>query len=258
MRIPIKNSNVALFSGAGDLPPLVHAGLVRNGARVCLYSIAGTELPWAEPNSVQSITLDSFRERFDELGKSGVQNVVFAGQVERPQETPAVDGRDRRSHPFEIDDGDDAVLTSAVKLVESWGFNVIGPHEILPELVPESGVLTRAQPSELDRKDVARAERIVQAVGAVDVGQAAVVANMICIAVETIAGTDAMLSSAGEVLDRMRPGRDACAGVMYKAPKPDQELRGRHAGNRTRHHINGSFGQHSRHRNRGWRRDDRR
>ena len=226
MRTPVRNRNVALFSGAGELPRLVHNGLVRCGARVCLFSFSGSDLTWVEQKSVEAVSLHNFREKFDQLAKNGIKHVVFAGNVKRPAGTETID--DHGCHPafpFDIADGDDAVLRSAVRLVESWGFNVIGPHEILPELIAESGVLTHTQPSEQDRRDVARAEKIVQALGAVDVGQAVVVANMICIAVETIAGTDAMLSSAASTLKRYRPASSTAVGVMFKAPKTGQELR---------------------------------
>ena len=78
-------------------------------------------------------------------------------------------------------------------------------------------------PSEADRPDAARAAEIVAALGSVDVGQAAVVARGVCLGVEAVAGTDALLASVAALPAALRaPGR---AGLLMKAPKPGQDRR---------------------------------
>jgi DUF1009 family protein len=54
--------------------------------------------------------------------------------------------------------------------------------------------------------------------GAVDIGQSCVVAAGQALAVEALFGTDWMLDSL-----RLRP--DGAGGVLFKAPKPDQDRR---------------------------------
>ena len=96
------------------------------------------------------------------------------------------------------------------------------PHEILPDLVAPVGVLGKVRPSGRDRADVERAVAIVAALGVADVGQAAVVGRGICLGLESIQGTDALLDFVARTGKGYRP---AGAGVLYKAPKPGQDLR---------------------------------
>jgi hypothetical protein len=57
--------------------------------------------------------------------------------------------------------------------------------------------------------------------GAVDVGQGCVVAGGLCLAVETLPGTDAMLGFVAQIPQGLRPAK----GLFYKAPKPTQDRR---------------------------------
>ena len=95
----------------------------------------------------------------------------------------------------------------------------------MPELLVREGAETSVQPKESDLRDAGRAAAIVAALGRVDVGQAAVVVRGICVAVEAATGTDRMLSSVGLALAELFPGRTERAGLLYKAPKPGQDMR---------------------------------
>ena len=71
--------------------------------------------------------------------------------------------------------------------------------------------------------DAARAALIAQALGAVDVGQACVVANGLCLGVETLSGTDALLANVATVPAALRP--HSTGGLLFKAAKPGQDRR---------------------------------
>jgi DUF1009 family protein len=96
---------------------------------------------------------------------------------------------------------------------------------VLADLLVPAGVLTRAAPCRADREDAERAAAIVAALGGADVGQAAVVAQGICLGVESIQGTDALLAFVARTADGYRPDPDGARGVLYKAPKPGQDWR---------------------------------
>jgi UDP-2,3-diacylglucosamine hydrolase len=59
----------------------------------------------------------------------------------------------------------------------------------------------------------------------VDVGQGAVVAQGLCLAVEALPGTDAMLAAVADLPGGLRPDPAQGRGLFYKAPKPGQDLR---------------------------------
>jgi DUF1009 family protein len=65
----------------------------------------------------------------------------------------------------------------------------------------------------------------LQASGAFDIGQAAVVAGKRILAVEAAEGTDQMLARVAELRANGRIDIAAGAGVLVKAPKPGQDQR---------------------------------
>lgn len=157
----------------------------------------------------------------DHLVDEGITRVVFAGAVARPELDPeAFDARTAQMVPrllAAMQSGDDAALREVIAIFEEWDLAVTGPETLLPDLVPCAGILT-GTPDDTDRRDAARAAEIVRAVGTVDVGQGAVVAGGLCLAVETLPGTDAMLAW-------VRETRAGAGGLLYKAPKPGQDRR---------------------------------
>ncbi len=115
--------------------------------------------------------------------------------------------------------GDDGLLAAVVRVLGEEGFNVLGAHEILTEAVGPRGVLGRHAPDAAALQDIRRGKSVVQALGAVDVGQGCVVQQGIVLALEAIEGTDAMLARAA-TLARPGPG-----GVLVKLVKPGQDRR---------------------------------
>ena len=87
-----------------------------------------------------------------------------------------------------------------------------------------AGKLGAKEPSADDHTDIEAGFRVVEALGRLDVGQAAVVVKGYVLAVEAAEGTDEMLARCAE-LRRAGQGRLERAGVLVKAPKPGQEER---------------------------------
>lgn len=155
-----------------------------------------------------------------------VTRVVFAGAVQRPRLDPSLfDPQTAQIVPrllAAMQAGDDATLREVIALFEEAGFAVVGVQDIAPDLVPMAGLLT-GTPTDADTRDATRAAAIVAALGAVDVGQGAVVAQGLCLAVESLPGTDAMLEWVAQTAQRPNP--TGAKGVFYKAPKPGQDRR---------------------------------
>jgi UDP-2,3-diacylglucosamine hydrolase len=160
------------------------------------------------------------------LEDQGIARVVFAGAVRRPRLDPAMfDPETAALVPrlmAAMQGGDDATLRAVMGIFEEAGFTVAGVGDVAPGLVPGAGVIA-GQVSAADERDAERAALIVAALGAVDVGQGAVVQHGLCIAVEALPGTDAMLASVAALPDGLRPGGPG--GVFFKAPKPGQDRR---------------------------------
>ncbi len=161
------------------------------------------------------------------LQDAGVTEVVFAGAVHRPAalDPALIDPATADLLPrlmAAMGQGDDATLREVVALFEEQGLTVRGVDEVAPSLVPGEGLLC-GQVTAADERDAARAAGIVAALGAADVGQGAVVQGGLCLAVEALPGTDAMLAGLMAIPPGLRPS--PCGGLLYKAPKPGQDRR---------------------------------
>jgi UDP-2,3-diacylglucosamine hydrolase len=161
------------------------------------------------------------------LERDGITQVIFAGAVTRPRLDPALlDEATASLLPRLMQAmaaGDDATLRVVIELFEEFGFTIVGVEEVAPALLPGASVLAGVV-GPTDAADATRAATIVAALGSVDVGQGAVVAQGLCLGVEALPGTDVLLMQIGEV-GALRPDPTRGKGVFYKAAKPGQDRR---------------------------------
>jgi DUF1009 family protein len=118
--------------------------------------------------------------------------------------------------------GDDATLREVLEIFEEFDLKILSATDLAPNLTPAAGLIA-GQTTIADETDATRAAAIVNALGAVDVGQGAVVQAGLCLGLETITGTDAMLAQIALIPHNLRP--KTTKGLFYKAPKPNQDLR---------------------------------
>jgi DUF1009 family protein len=212
----------AIIAGQGRLPAALAAGMSEPPLVAALDGFAP-----------EGLTVD-LRFRVERLvpflralERDGVRQVIFAGAVTRPRLHPALlDEATASLLPrlmAAMAQGDDATLRVVIELFEEFGFSVVGVEQVAPALLPAAGVLAGSV-SPRDEADAARAAAIVAALGAVDVGQGAVVAQGLCLGVEALPGTDALLAQVAGI-GALRPDPARGKGVFYKAAKPDQDRR---------------------------------
>ena len=120
--------------------------------------------------------------------------------------------------------GDDAVLRMVISLIEAQGCEVLGAHEILPELLATVGPLGEVSPDADDERDIEKAAEAAEALGRLDVGQGAVAVGGRIVALEGVEGTDAMLARIQGLRAEGRISRRR-KGVLVKLCKPQQDLR---------------------------------
>lgn len=212
-------TKLALIAGAGGLPAALVAALAE---RPLICALDGFAPAGLTPD--QSFRVERLAVFLRWLEDQGVSEVCFAGAVQRPRLDPALfDPATATLVPrllAAMGQGDDATLREVLAIFAEHGFALKCVTDIAPHLVPGAGVYAGAV-SPQDEKDAARAEAIVAALGAVDVGQGCVVAGGLCLAVETLPGTDAMLGFVAQIPAALRPAK----GLFYKSPKPGQDRR---------------------------------
>ena len=164
------------------------------------------------------------------LKAEGIANVVLAGGVRhRPEFRHALRPGNgnlvalyRFLRAFRL--GDDGLLRAVIATIESYGFRVVGAHEIVPDIVtPEPSTLTRKQPDQDSIANMQAARRAAAAIGALDIGQGAVAVGGRVVALEGVEGTDAMLQRVAEL--RLAKRIHSTGGVLVKCAKPQQEVR---------------------------------
>ncbi len=218
---------IAIIAGRGALPGLVADTLRARGTGCTVVAIAG----FAPEGVAADATLQIERlvPFLQDLVARGIHRVLFAGALQRPRLDPslfdpATAAEVPRLLPL-LQAGDDALLRGVIGLFEDSGIRVLGLADVAPELIPGAGVLGRHQPDTGARADAERAAAIVGALGALDIGQGAVVAGGLCLALESLPGTDAMLEFVVRSGGVQKLAGRAPRGVLYKAPKPDQDRR---------------------------------
>lgn len=219
---------LGIIAGTGVLPRLVAENCDIQGQSHIVVQFEGIELNWLEGHSSMSAAFEKPGKLFKALEKAGVATVTMGGAMGRPRLNPLrFDATGLRLAPVVMNamkSGDNSTLGIVAALFEAEGFKVIGVHEAMPALLASEGILTDAQPSDEDRKDADRAAEIVSALGGVDVGQGAVVAQGLCLGLESIQGTDAMLRFVTANPARL-PDKKGSKGVLLKRPKPGQDMR---------------------------------
>jgi len=157
-----------------------------------------------------------------QLADEGIARVVFAGAVTRPVLDPSLfDPQTAQAVPdllAALRQGDDATLRAVIGLFEAAGLAVVGVADIAPGLLAPAGQLGALGPGPQDPADAARGLAILEALAPVDVGQGCVVAGGLCLGVEVIYGTDALLAD-------VRARRTGRGGVFVKRAKTGQDLR---------------------------------
>ncbi|MFN4172669.1 MAG: LpxI family protein, partial [Pseudorhodobacter sp.] len=216
-------TDTAIIAGAGLLPARLAAEMA---SPPLVAALDGFDPAGIAPDL--RFRVERLLPFLDHLRAQGIARVCFAGAVQRPRLDPSLfDAQTARIVPrllAAMQQGDDATLREVVALFEEAGLVVVGVEEIAPALVPQAGVIC-GTPGPRDEADAERAAAIVAALGAVDVGQGAVVQQGLCLAAEALPGTDAMLRAVAQIPQTLRPDPGRGRGLVYKAPKPGQDRR---------------------------------
>ena len=222
--------NTGIVSGSGALPFAVADSLLAKGRTPVIIGVKGF---------CDEERITHYRHHWVALGQLGrltrllraerCHDVMFIGGLVRPalseirfdfgalKVTPRIIAAFRG--------GDNHLLTGVGKIVEMHGFRMVGVRDVAPDLLVPEGALTRTEPDEEAKADIAKGLELLRAISPFDVGQAAIVIDGNVVAVEDIEGTDALLARVARLRSERRIRAKAGRGVLVKAPKTQQDLR---------------------------------
>src|SRR5579871_5588785 len=191
-------NTLGIIAGAGELPLAIARASEADGRSVFVVALDGMAAAAdvaAFPHAF--VSLGELGKAIRILRDAGCSEVAFAGKVSRPEFSKLkVDVKGALALPRVIaaaTKGDDALLRALVGIIEGEGFRVVGSTDAAATLAAPSGAIGRLKPTTEQERDIRQAVRVVGAIGALDIGQAAVVCEGLVLAVEAAEGTDAML-----------------------------------------------------------------
>ncbi len=225
------DARVGIIAGGGSLPVEVAQALARQGKSPFVIMTAGEVDRVADFADYEqtTLTLEDVGSLLPTLKRHHVTHLVTAGHITRRPRLAAMRLNAGLlawvpSLLIGVTRGDDTVLKLFVRRIERSGIKVVGAHEIVPELVAVEGPLTKAIPRKSDWRDIEAAHAAAKAIGALDIGQAAVAVGGRAIALEGIEGTDGLLERTKQLRGHGRLAGKT-RGVLVKCAKPGQELR---------------------------------
>jgi DUF1009 family protein len=223
-------STLGLIAGGGELPRAVAEAAKAAGREVYVVALLGSVVEdWTNAFPHEFLSPGQPGHIIKALKSRGVEEVLLCGRVDRPKfNEMKLDAKGMLLLPKAIaaaKKGDDSLLRFIVGICEDEGLKALSVAEAAPALVAAEGPLGNLSPDAESRADIDQALRIVRALGALDVGQGAVVCEGLTLAVEAAEGTDAMLTRIGALRESLRGSAQKKRGVLVKALKPTQDAK---------------------------------
>ncbi|MEM9371816.1 MAG: UDP-2,3-diacylglucosamine diphosphatase LpxI [Pseudomonadota bacterium] len=220
---------LGIIAGQGDLPRLIAEYFASVESPYFVVTFEDPAPGWTSNHPSEHHRYEKAGRVFRALRREGVTDVVFAGGTSRPKlqvwkfdlGAMKIGARVLRLLP----QGDDALLRGLAEIFEEEGFQMRAAHDLLPDLGVMPGFLGSRKPSDLDRNDAAKGASILKVLGSHDVGQAVVIARGLCLGIEAIEGTDALLERVAALPEDLRRIAPPPSGVLLKLPKTGQDRR---------------------------------
>jgi len=220
--------HIGLIAGGGDLPKHVVQAAQQDGHEMSVIALEGfAEL--SEFTGAKSLSIAEFGKMTKTLKKAKATHVCFAGIVKRPDFKKLKPDLKAMFHiggaVKAAKQGDDALMRYLLGLFEKEGFQIIAPQDVCKSLLLPEGIIGAIPLTETHKEDAKTACEIASKIGALDIGQGAVVCQGVVLAVEAQEGTDAMLKRVSDLPLEIRGTAIERKGVLAKMVKPTQEIR---------------------------------
>ena len=218
--------HLGLIAGNGRFPFLVLEAARAAGHQVTIIALKEEAFPELEAEAARAPAAAIHRVSLGKLGtwvglleKAGATHALMAGQVKHTKlfsdivpDLTAIGLLARIASK-----NTDAIIAAVADFLRERGMELIDSTTFLTPLMAREGVLTRREPNEAERADLAFGYRIADVIAGLDIGQTIAVKSVAVVAVEAMEGTDQVIARAGQL---------AGDGVsIVKVAKPNQDMR---------------------------------
>lgn len=212
---------LGIIAGSGKLPSeLAHIYTSCSGK--CYVAALDIDFV-SDVASSKKFALGSVGAILEYFNESKVENIIIVGGINRP---------DLKSLKVDMAGslliaqilkkkflGDDNILRIVSDYVESRGFKIISPRDILKLSNYPSSILSLKSPSNQDCADIELGKKVLLSLGAQDVGQSIIVCDGHVLGIEAAEGTDNLIRRC-DLLRKKESG-----GVLVKMSKSAQDTR---------------------------------
>ncbi len=222
--------DLAIICGYGSLPLEIAQGAALAGRRPYMIGIENEADPVIKAFPGEAMAWGQIGKLFRTLKEFKIRQVVFAGGIRTRPDFLSIrlDWGAIRALPRALAlmiGGDDSVLTGGIRFFEDHGIEIVGVHVIAPMLLTQAGSITKQKPGKADLANIVLGSRACLALGALDIGQAAIAEANRIVALEAAEGTDAMLDRVRGLRENGRMPPQGKQGVLVKMLKPGQDMR---------------------------------
>jgi len=223
---------LGLIAGSGKFPLLLLDAAKARGQEVIVAAIREETWPEIEHHGARVVywlSLGELSRLIETFKNEGVTRAIMAGQVKHKQIFSSIKP-DWRLAKLLLSLGTrntDSLIGGVAKVLADEGITLLSSTSYLEPLLARSGVLTKRQPSEQERKNVEYGRTVARHLAQYDIGQTVVVAQAACVAVEAMEGTDAAIRRAGELMKTWNEPASTLSRelTVVKVAKPGQDMR---------------------------------
>ena len=210
-----------LIAGNGQFPFLVVEGAKKQGA-----SLAVVALKEETDKRIEQVAENVVWVGIGQLGKmisffkdQGVTQAIMAGQVKHVQIFSGAlpDVRMLKMLWNLPKRNTDSLIGGVADEMAKEGIELIDSTYLIQDRLAPDGVLTKRNPSDIERQNIDYGLHLAHEIARLDLGQTIVVRASACVAIEAMEGTDATILRAGELANGKL--------TVVKVAKPDQDMR---------------------------------
>ena len=213
-------SDLAIISGSGKLPLIIKNFYKK--ATVIAFNNSNAIFE----NKVINCEFEKLGFLFDSLKQTGIRRVVMAGAISRPQfDYSKMDEYTENILPklnAKLVQGDNELLSFIATEFEQKGYKILGASDIVPNVTVAPGFVCGSS-YEFFSRDISKADDVLKTLGPQDIGQGIVIENGLVLGIETLQGTNELLTFVAKTASHLRV--NGLGGIFVKRPKADQDLR---------------------------------
>ena len=225
---------LGLIAGNGKFPFLILEAARSQGLEVVVAAIKEETFPEIEHQGAATVywlSLGELSKLIDTFKREGITRAIMAGQVKHKQIFSSIkpDWRLAKLLLSLTTRSTDSLIGAVGRVLADEGIALMSSTALLEPMLAPEGVLTTRGPSSPEQANIAYGRAVANHLARFDIGQTVVIAEVACVAVEAMEGTDTTILRAGEIMSSAALGQEPStlsrALTVVKVAKPNQDMR---------------------------------